>query len=130
MTGTRPPAQISESAILVSIMLLGSLTLWAGVPLAWLWAGSRIQAATGSIGLALFIMMSGMLASVTALISGLGWVGRRHIELQALRGRRIGQTTALEQVLVGSAVVAVVGFAVWFFGFSGSPPLPGLEVRY
>jgi uncharacterized membrane protein YbhN (UPF0104 family) len=131
MHGIRQLLLISESAILLlSIMLLGSLALWVGVPLGWLWAGSRIQAETGSLGLALFSMMAGMLASVGALMTGLGWLGRKHVELQEVRGRRVGETTALEQVLIGSALLAVGGFAVWFFGFSGSPPLPGLELRF
>ena len=38
-------------------------------------------------------------------------------------------TTALEHVMVASAVVAVVGFFVWFFGFSGSSPIP-LNMSY
>jgi hypothetical protein len=121
----------SESAILlVGIMFLGSLVLWVGVPLGWLWIGAQLQAMTGSIGTALFAMMAGMLASVAVLVMVLGWLGRKHIELLELRGREIGQTTPLEQVLVGSAALAVIGFAVWFFGFSGSPPLPGLELSY
>ena len=121
----------SESAVLlVGIMFLSSLALWVAVPLGWLWVGAQIQAMTGSVGTALFAMMVGMLASVALLIILLGWLGRKHIELLELRGREIGQTTPLEQVLVGSAALAVIGFAVWFFGFSGSPPLPGLEVSY
>ena len=39
------------------------------------------------------------------------------------------ETTALERVLVSSAVVAVIGFLVWFFGFSGSSPMP-INVSY
>jgi hypothetical protein len=111
-------------------MFLSSLALWVAVPLGWLWVGAQIQAMTGSVGTALFAMMVGMLASVALLIVLLGWLGRKHIELLELRGREIGQTTPLEQVLVGSAALAVIGFAVWFFGFSGSPPLPGLELSY
>jgi hypothetical protein len=122
---------LSESAILlVAIMFLGSLALWVGVPLAWLWVGSRVIATSGSISLALFTMMAGMLVSVWVLVSWLGWLGRKHVELQEVRGREIGRTTALEQVLVFSAALAVLAFAVWFFGFSGSPPLPGLEWSY
>ena len=39
------------------------------------------------------------------------------------------ETTALERVLVSCAVMAVIGFLVWFFGFSGSSPMP-LNVSY
>jgi hypothetical protein len=111
-------------------MFLSSIALWVGVPLGWLWIGAQIQAMTGSVGTALFAMMAGMLVSVAILVMVLGWLGRKHIELLELRGREIGQTTPLEQVLVGSAALAVIAFAVWFFGFSGSPPLPGLELTY
>jgi uncharacterized membrane protein YbhN (UPF0104 family) len=121
----------SESAILlVGMMFLGSLVLWVGVPLGWLWVGAQLQAGTGSVGVALLGMLIGVLSSVAALVGLLGWLGRKHIEIQELRGREIGETTPLEQVLVGSAAIAVIGFAVWFFGFSGSPPLPGLELSY
>jgi hypothetical protein len=112
------------------IMFGGSLALWVGVPLGWLWVGGQIQAETGSVGTAIFVMMAGMLFSVAALLGLLGWLGRKHIELLEARGRPIGQTTPLEQALVASAAVALIGFAVWFFGFSGSPPFPGLEVNY
>jgi uncharacterized membrane protein YbhN (UPF0104 family) len=121
----------SESVVLlVGMMFISSLALWVAVPLGWLWVGAQLQAGTGSVGVALLAMLVGILASVAALVGLLGWLGRKHIEIQELRGREIGETTPLEQVLVGSAVIAVLGFAVWFFGFSGSPPLPGLEFSY
>jgi heme/copper-type cytochrome/quinol oxidase subunit 2 len=122
---------ISESAILlVVIMFVGSLALWVGVPLAWLWIGSQIQAETGSLGVALLAMMVGMIVTIATLVTLLGWLNRKHVELQELRGREFHGSTALEQVLVGSAALAVIGFGVWFFGFSGSAPLPGLEVSF
>jgi hypothetical protein len=120
----------SESAaLLVAIMFLGSLVLWLGVPLGWLWLGSQIQARTDSIGTALGAMMTGMVLTIALLVTFLGWLNRAHVELQAARGRRPRGSTALEQVLVASAVFAVVGFGVWFFGFSGSEPIP-LRISY
>jgi heme/copper-type cytochrome/quinol oxidase subunit 2 len=122
---------ISESAILlVVIMFMGSLALWVGVPLAWLWIGSQIQGETGSLGVALLAMMAGMIVTIATLVTLLGWLNRKHVELRELRGRDVHGSTALEQVLVGSAALAVIGFGVWFFGFSGSAPLPGLEVSF
>ena len=69
-------------------------------------------------------MMIGMLLSVALLLAALGWLSRRHTELQERRGVPESETTALELVLVSSAVIAVIGFLVWFFGFSGSSPMP------
>jgi hypothetical protein len=116
------------AALLVAMMFLGSLVLWVGVPVAWLWIGSRLQNGT-SLSTAVGVMMTGMLLSETLLLAVLGRLGRRHTELQERRGVPEGETTALEMVLVSSAVVAIVGFFVWFFGFSGSSPIP-LNVSY
>jgi uncharacterized membrane protein YbhN (UPF0104 family) len=116
------------AALLVAMMFLGSLVLWVGVPVAWLWIGSRLQNAT-SLATAIGAMMGGMLLSITLLLGVLGGLSRRHTELQERRGVPENETTALELVLVSSAVVAVVGFFIWFFGFSGSSPIP-LKLSY
>jgi uncharacterized membrane protein YbhN (UPF0104 family) len=116
------------AALLVTMMFVGSLVLWVGVPVTWLWIGSQMQNAT-SLATATGAMMIGMLLSVAVLLGALGWLSRRHTELQERRGIPESETTALELVLVSSAVVAVVGFFVWFFGFSGSSPIP-LNVGY
>ena len=119
---------ISENALLVvATMFLASFALWVGVPLGSLWVGSRIQAQTGSVGLALLTMLLGTIVAISVLVSLLGWLNRKHIELQELRGHAATATSGLENVLVGSAAIALICFAVWFFGFSGSPPIPGLE---
>ena len=117
-----------SGALLLLIMLIGSLVLWVGVPVAWLWVGSRLQNGT-SLATAIGAMMTGMLLSVTVLLAALGWLSRLHTELQERRGVPENETTALELVLVSSAVFAVVGFFVWFFGFSGSSPIP-LNLSY
>ena len=116
------------AALLVAMMFVGALVLWVGVPLGWLWVGSRLQEVT-SLANAIGVMMIGMLLSVAALIGVLGWLGRRHAELQARRGVPEHQMTALELVLVSSALVAVIAFVLWFFGFSGSSPIP-LRISY
>lgn len=119
----------SESAVLlVVIMFVGSLVLWVGVPVAWLWVGSQLQASS-SMAAAVGAMMIGMLLTIAAVVAGLGWLNRKHVELQEARGLPESETTALELVLVVSAVVAVTGFFVWFFGFSGSSPIP-LNISY
>jgi hypothetical protein len=119
----------AESAsLLVVIMFVGSLVLWVGVPVGWLWVGSQLVPSSG-LATAVGAMMIGMLLTIAGLVSFLAWVNRKHIELQEARGYYGGQTTVLELVLVASAVIAVFGFAVWFFGFSGSSPIP-LNISY
>jgi uncharacterized membrane protein YbhN (UPF0104 family) len=125
----RRALRASQAAgLLVAMMFLGSLVLWVGVPVAWLWICSRLQNTT-SLATAIGAMMVGMLLSITLLLGVLGRLSRRHTELQERRGVPENETTALELVLVSSAVVAVVGFFVWFFGFSGSSPIP-LNLSY
>ena len=123
---------VESAALLVAIMFMGSLVLWVGVPVAWLWVGSQLQGSS-SMAAAVGAMMIGMLLTIAVLVSLLGWLNRKHVELQEARGRAAhlpaNATTALELVMVASAVVAVVGFFVWFFGFSGSSPIP-LNVSY
>jgi hypothetical protein len=114
--------------LLVVIMFCGSLVLWVGVPVGWLWVGSRIVP-SGGLATAVGAMMIGMLLSVAVLVTFLAWVNRKHVELQEARGVPVGPATALEVVLVSSAVLAIAAFAVWFFGFSGSSPIP-LNISY
>jgi hypothetical protein len=109
-------------------MFVGSLVLFVGVPVAWLWIGSQIEP-SGGLATAIGAMMIGMLLSIAALVTLLAWVNRKHVELQEARGSFGGEATPLELVLVASAVVTVLGFVVWFFGFSGSSPIP-LNISY
>ena len=114
----------SSALLLVLMMMLGSLVLWVGVPVGWLYVGSQVQVATDSLGAALAVTAVGIAVSIAIVVSVLGWLSRRHIELQEARGVDSYGQTALEAVLAISAGIALVGFAVWFFLFSGSAPLP------
>jgi heme/copper-type cytochrome/quinol oxidase subunit 2 len=109
--------------ILIAIMLGGSLLLWIGVPAAWLYIGSRVQGATNRLGVAIVVMMIGVVASILLIVPGLGWLNRKHIELREARGLETHGGTALEAVMTISAIVAVIGFSVWFFVFAGPGPM-------
>ena len=115
--------------ILILIMLGGGLVLWVGVPVAWLYIGSHIQASTGSLGTAMGAMMIGSIVSILVIVSVLGWLNRVHQELREARGLDDHGQTALEAVMTVSAGLALLGFGAWFFLFSGASPLPtGLGV--
>lgn len=105
-------------------MVCGGIVLWIGVPVGWLYVGSRVQGASGSLGLALGAMMAGVLVSIAVIVALLGWLNRRHGELRAARGLEDHGYTALEAVMTVSAGIAVVCFGAWFFLFSGASPLP------
>jgi hypothetical protein len=118
----------SAAVGLVGVMLVGFLLLWVGVPLAWLWIGSQLQS-DSSVGTALMVTMVGALVSIAVIAPLLVMVNRRYIELREARGLPVGNSSPLEVMLVISAGLAIVGFGVWFLGFSGSSPVP-LNVSY
>lgn len=108
---------------LVALMLAGCLFLWVGVPLGWLWIGSQVQG-SASLGTALIVTMTGIVVTIFAVITVLSWLNRRHAVLRERRSGSPGGLSALEVIMVSSAGVAIVGFGIWFFGFSGTSPLP------
>jgi hypothetical protein len=106
--------------LVVLIMVVGSLVLWVGVPLGWLYIGSLVQGETDSVGAAI----GAALVGATVSIIGLAWVLARlnayHEELQIRRGAQ--PSPLLEIVIVAAAGIALVGFVVWFFFIEGPGP--------
>ncbi|MEA2468037.1 MAG: hypothetical protein QOJ57_2163 [Thermoleophilaceae bacterium] len=114
----------SSTAFLLLLMFLGSLGLWVGAPVLWLWIGGRVQGATGSLGAAIAVILVGFVLNVFLAVPVLGWLSRRHAEARAARGLDDLGRAALEGVMVVSATIAVVVFAIWFFFLSGAEPIP------
>jgi heme/copper-type cytochrome/quinol oxidase subunit 2 len=108
--------------VLISIMLGGGLVLWMGVPITWLYIGSQVQGETGSVGAALAVMFFGSVVSIVVIVALLGWLNRKHVELREARGLESHGQTALEAVMTVSAVIAVLGFGIWFFLIEGPGP--------
>jgi uncharacterized membrane protein YbhN (UPF0104 family) len=113
----------SASVVLVLVMLAGCLFLWVGVPLGWLWIGSQVQS-SASLGAALAITMIGIVVTILALVTVLSWINGWHLRLQESRHGHLPPNSALEVIFVSSAGLAVLGFAIWFFGFAGASPVP------
>src|SRR5436190_21756287 len=75
------------SGVILLLMMLGAgLVLWIGVPVAWLYIGSRVQGSTHSLGTALAVMMVGVVVSILLIVPVLGWLNRKHLELREERG--------------------------------------------
>ena len=109
---------------MLAMMFVGSLVLWVGLPIGCLYVGSRVQAATDSVGVAILAMAVAVVAGIFAIVPLLGFLNRKHIEVREARGLDTYGQAPLEGVLVVSATVAIVGFAVWFFFLSGASPIP------
>jgi membrane protein implicated in regulation of membrane protease activity len=124
----RDLVRAGASGLLVLLMMLGAgLVLWIGVPLGWLYIGSQVQVASDSVGLAIAVMLAGVVVSIVAIVPLLGWLNRKHLQLQEARGHDTHGQTALDAVMTVSVLVAVLAFVVWFFVIEG--PGPSLAPR-
>lgn len=117
------------AALLLVLLAAGSLTLWIGVPAACLWLASRItDDATAHLQIS-------VVTSIAAMV-GVAWLLFR---INHLYVRLVGPSAPpddededdeepryvrgpLEPILVGSLVIALIAFTVWFFAFAENPP--------
>jgi hypothetical protein len=97
------------AVLLLTIMITGSIVLWAGTPLAWLWIASQIQGATESLGTSIMVAFVG--------------VNVYRANCRA-RGLEDPGHVVLENVLIVSAGISLAVFGVWFLFFAGADPAP------
>src|ERR1700751_1903717 len=117
------------ATLVMPIMFIGSLVLWIGTPLLWLWVGSQVQGATSSLGTALGVSFIGVVATIGPLAAVLAKLSDGYQANRRARG--LGDTGhyVLETVLVVRAGLTLAAFVVWFFFFAGASPVPvGIQV--
>jgi hypothetical protein len=112
------------TGLVLLIMFIGSLGLWVGTPLAWLWIGSQVEGATDSLSAALGAMAIGVVVTVMLLAGLLAKLSDTYRANRQSRGLDDPGHVVLEAVLVVSAGITLVVFVVWFFFFSGAAPIP------
>jgi hypothetical protein len=112
------------AVLVVLIMFIGSVVMWIGTPLLWLWIGSQVQGATESLGAALGSMLIGVIATIAVLASLLAKLSNVYRSNCVSRGLDDPGHFVLEGVLVVSAGFTLAAFAVWFFFFAGASPVP------
>jgi hypothetical protein len=128
--------RILLAALLVALMAVGSILLWLGIPVGWLYLASRIvkssQPSLGPYVLVLVGIPVSMVVVGKALsrldraygdVTGTTPTGRmRSPWMKSMRGERDSgrPRTVLDVVMVWSVAVALLSFAVWFFVFAGS----------
>ena len=117
------------AVLVIAIMVIGSIVLWAGTPLAWLWVAAQIQGATQSLGTALLAAFAGVIVSVLVLASLLARLSDLYRANCVARGLPDPGHVVLEGVLVVSAGISLAAFTIWFFLFAGAAPAPvGIQV--
>jgi hypothetical protein len=125
---------------LIGLMALGSVLMWIGAPLAWLWIASQLSASSKPSMGPYAIVIFGILVSAAALGKALAYLDRTyarvtHAEpeervqrawLRSLRGARQAprRRAVLDEVMLVSVVLAGLAFVAWFLFFAGSS-LPG-----
>ena len=120
--GARAARGGARALLALAMMVIGSLVLWVGVPMGWLWIGSQVQAESGSVGTAIGVMLAGVLVSVLLLAALLVRLNRWQLGLRERAGLPPPEHPLLELVLVVTAGVAVVAFGIWFFVLTGPGP--------
>jgi hypothetical protein len=122
--------------LLVGLMAVGSVALWIGIPVGWLYVASRLSDSSQPrmgpyvlvlVGIPATMIAMGKLLAVLDRAYGRVTGTTPHARVQppwhrSLRGER-GSTrprSVLDVVMVCSVSLAVVCFAVWFFLFAGS----------
>lgn len=136
-------------AAIVTLMAVGSLALWVGNPLLWVWLTSHLQSdgtRAPSMGPYALLLLGVILGSV-AIGKGLAalnrWYERAtgstptvHVILPWRRSLRGGRSqkretdgrlplSLLDVVMVVSVIVAVAAFAAWFVITNPTPPNVG-----
>jgi len=127
-------------AALIALMAVGSIFLWIGIPVGWLWIGSQLQSDSGQASFGLYLgVLLGIIISMVVMgkilhrlngaygrITGSEVVRVRMPWHRSLRGEDEGRAPQqiLDVVMVVSVMVAGFVMLVWFLFFAGSP-LPG-----
>jgi hypothetical protein len=111
------------AAGLLAVEAIGSLSIWALIPLAWLWIGGRVYTATGSLGADLGVAFFGFVATTIAVIVALNRVDGVWVALRRRAGHEQPQG-ALPQLVVASATLGIVLFVLWYYLFSSAYVLP------
>src|SRR4051794_5604534 len=124
------------AGLLIVLMAVGSIVLWLGVPLGWLYLVSRlVKSSQPSMG-PYVLLLVGIPASMVVVGKGLSRLNRAYGSLmgtaatartrsswmKSMRAERDSgrPRSVLDVVMVWSVALALLCFGVWFFAFAGS----------
>jgi hypothetical protein len=131
------PLQPVAKAALIALMALGSVLLWIGSPIGWLWIASQMQKDTQAAGFGPYmVVLFGIAITAVVLakalqrlnqlygvVAGVGEPVRVVLPWhRSLRGENEGRPprTVLDVVMVISVAIGAVALTIWFFFFAGS----------
>jgi hypothetical protein len=117
-------------------MALGSVVMWIGVPLGLIYLASRVAGSSNPSAGPYLLVLVGLPIGMAIVGKCLGMLDRAHSRLTGridetrrpaawMRSMRAERGTTrrggvLDRVMITSVALAILAFAVWFFGFAGS----------
>ena len=130
-----------HAVTLIALMAIGSVTIWIGLPVAWLWIASQVQGGSSTPSFSAYaLVVIGLPLSVVVVAKGLASLDRTYGRvtgaapeehrqrawLKSMRGERGEQRRyrVLDVVMLASVSFALVALGFWFFFLAGSS-LPG-----
>jgi len=120
---------------LVLLMAVGSVVMWIGVPIGLIYLASRVAGSSQPGAGPYLLVLIGLPVGMAIVGKCLGTLDRLHGRLTGrqedrhraawLRSMRAERASTrrggvLDQVMIVSVGLALLGFGVWFFGFAGS----------
>ena len=125
-----------SALLLILLMAIGSVVLWIGVPLGWIYLASNIVDSSEPSMTPYVMVLVGIPLTMVVVGKGLSQLNRVYGEVtgttptvrvvlpwhRSMRGERDAghPRTILDVVMVCSVTVALVLFGLWFFLFAGS----------
>ena len=137
-----PPTRAEGAAnrlaavLLIALMVVGSVLMWLGAPVFWLWLGSQLQSSSQPgfgpyllilVGVVVSMMVLGKLLSRLDYLYGQVTHTNAKVRVRmpwhrSMRGERTSgrPTRVVDVVMVVSVSSALVVFGAWFFLLAGS----------
>jgi hypothetical protein len=112
-TRQRHAAAFGAAAVL-ALEVLGSLMMWAPIPVAWVWVGAHAYRATDSFLAGACVWFLGFTATLWLVAAVLARLDRVWVRLRQRAGRREAQGV-LTPVLVVTSTFALAAFFLWFY---------------
>jgi hypothetical protein len=118
--------------------LIGAVLIGFGVPLFWIWLASHFYDKPGAVnGSVAAFIGTGILVSYWGILVLASWIRGRLIDRASQPGRRRAswnrsmrdtpfrpgqdRSDPIERLFVATAIISLIGFAIWFAFFAGAP---------
>ncbi len=122
------------ATVLVALMAIGSIAMWLGVPVFWVWLASQLSRSSQPSGAMILLIVAGIAGSMLVLARLLGRANHAHqvitgrlprrrqqtVWMRSMRGERevVREHGVLGTVMTVSVSLALIVLVVWFFFFA------------